>query len=89
MVYLKSVENVITLGKLIGLLFLFCLPLLSILFLKTKRNDLARPVMGTIFLVGRAKRAPHWGVQSRFRVIYIIYVGMSYVVCLSYVKLTA
>ena len=51
MVYLKSVENVITLGKLIGLLFLFCLPLLSIMFLKTKRNDLARPVMGTIFLV--------------------------------------
>ena len=51
MVYLKSVENVITLGKLIGLLFLFCLPLLSILFLKTKRNDLARPVMRTIFLV--------------------------------------
>ena len=51
MVYLKSVENVITLGKLIGLLFLFCLPLLTILFLKTKRNDLARPVMGTIFLV--------------------------------------
>ena len=49
--YLKSVENVITLGKLIGLLFLFCLPLLSILFLKTKRNDLARLVMGTIFLV--------------------------------------
>ena len=51
MVYLKSAENVITLGKLIGLLFLFCLPLLSILFLKTKTNDLARPVMGTIFLV--------------------------------------
>ena len=72
MVYLKSVENVITLDKLIGLLFLFCLPLLSILFFKTKRNDLARPVMGTIFLVGRAKRAPHWGVQSRFRVIYVI-----------------
>ena len=71
MVYLKSVESVITLGKLIGLLLLFCLPFLSILFLKTKRNDLARPVMGTIFLVWRAKRAPHWGVQSRFRVIYI------------------
>ena len=51
MVYLKCMENVITLGKLIGLLFLFCLPLLSILFLKTNRNDLARPVMGTIFLV--------------------------------------
>ena len=80
MVYLKYVENVIPLSKLIGLLFLFCLPLLSILFLKTKRNDLARPVMGTIFtsyftLIGRAKRAPHWGVQSRFRVIYVV--GMS------------
>ena len=49
--YLKSVENVIALGKLIGLLFLFCLPILSILFLKTKRNDLARPEKGTIFLV--------------------------------------
>ena len=35
----------------------------------------ARPLMGTIFLVGRAKRAPHWGVQSRFRVIYILYIG--------------
>ena len=55
---LKSVENVITLGKLIGLLFLFCLPLLSILFLKTKRNDLARPVMGTIFLVYTRKMVP-------------------------------
>ena len=49
--YLKYVENVIPLSKLIGLLFLFCLPLLSILLLKSKRNDLARPVMGTIFLV--------------------------------------
>ena len=37
MVYLTSVENVITLGKLIGLLFLFCLPLLTILFLKTPK----------------------------------------------------
>ena len=63
MVYLKSVENVITLGKLIGLLFLFCIPLLSILFLKTKRNDLARPVMGTIFLVG--ERDTIRSVQSR------------------------
>ena len=51
MVYLKYVENVITLGKLMGLLFLFYLPLLSILFFRTKRNYLARPVMGTIFLV--------------------------------------
>ena len=51
MVYLKSEENVITLGKLIGLLYLFSLPSPLSLFLKTKRNDLARPVMGTIFLV--------------------------------------
>ena len=34
-----------------------------------------------LILIGRAKRAPHWGVQSRFRVIYVyIYVYMS--VCL-------
>ena len=31
-------------------------------------------------IVGRAKRAPHWGVQSRFRVIYI-YVGLYVYVC--------
>ena len=30
-------ENVITLGELIGLLILFCHPLLSILFLKTPK----------------------------------------------------
>ena len=30
-------------------------------------------------IIGRAKRAPYWGVQSRFRVIYVV--GMSYVVC--------
>ena len=58
-VYLKYVENVIPLSKLIGLLFLFCLPLLSILFLKTKRNDLARPVMGTIFLAMKVMAKPH------------------------------
>ena len=56
MVYLKYVENVIPLSKSIGLLFLFCLPLLSILFLKNKRNDLARPVMGTIFLVSARRQ---------------------------------
>ena len=44
-------ENVITLGKLIVLLFLFCLPLLSIFFVENSENKLARPVMGTIFLV--------------------------------------
>ena len=63
MVYLKSVENVITLDKLIGLLFLFCLPLLSILLLKTKRNDLARLVMGTIFLVSLSKLS--WRGKNR------------------------
>ena len=68
MVNWKSVENVITLSKLIGLLFLFCLPLLSNLFLKTKRNDLARPVMGTIFLVNillGERSEPHTGVFNR------------------------
>ena len=24
-----------------------------------------------VTIIGRVKRAPHWGVQSRFRVIYI------------------
>ena len=81
--YLKSVENVITLGKLIGLLFLFCLPLLSILFLKTKRNDLARPVMGIIFLVYNwaSEASPTLGCSieiSRDIYMYVyIYVGMS------------
>ena len=50
MVYLKSVDNVITLGKLIGLLFLFCLPLLYFVF-ENQEERPARPVMGTIFLV--------------------------------------
>ena len=71
MVYLKYVENVIPLSKLIGLLFLFCLPLLSILFLKTKRNDLARPVMGTIFLVSSYELArPIMGT------IFLVYIYM-------------
>ena len=47
-------ENVINLGKLIGLLFLFCpTPPLYFVFENSKntRNEFARPVMGTIFLV--------------------------------------
>ena len=47
-------ENVITLGKLIGcFLFFLSPPPLSYVFenSENKRNDLARPVMGTIFLV--------------------------------------
>ena len=73
------VENILNLGKLLSLWFCFLLH--SILFLISQasyrtykiisRYELARPIMGTIFLVGRAKRAPHWGVQSRFRVIYV------------------
>ena len=73
------VENILTLDKLLSLWFCFLLH--SILFLISQtayrtykiisRYELARPIMGTIILVGRAKRAPHWGVQSRFRVIYV------------------
>ena len=46
-------ENVITLGKLIVLLFFLSSPPLSFVFENSEntRNDLARPVMGTIFLV--------------------------------------
>ena len=72
-------ENVITLGKLIGLLLLYCLPLLSILFLKTRRNNLARPVMGTIFLVitirslGRKMTGSYNAVNSRsHKTLYIV-----------------
>ena len=69
-------ENVITLGKLLNLWFCFLLH--SILFLKTQTsyrtykinssNELARPVMGTIFLVSmltgsckRARKEEVWG----------------------------
>ena len=46
-------ENVITLGKLIGLFFFVLSPPLYFVFENSKntRNELARPVMGTIFLV--------------------------------------
>ena len=47
-------ENVIPLGELIGLLILFCPPPPLYFVLensKNTRNELARPVMGTIFLV--------------------------------------
>ena len=39
-----------------------------------------------INIIGRAKQAPHCGVQSRFRVIYI-YVCVCVSVCLSYPKM--
>ena len=45
-------KNVITLGKLIGLLFCSVTPLYFVFEnSKNTRNELARPVMGTIFLV--------------------------------------
>ena len=47
-------RSIITLGKLIGLLFLLC-PHHPLYFVfensKNKRNDLAHPIVGTIFLV--------------------------------------
>ena len=45
--------------------------------LRAQRGQLINIILRSPFnvlhsvLVGRAKRAPHWGVQSRFRVIYI------------------
>ena len=67
-------ENVLTLGKLLSLWFSFLLH--SILFLisqtsyRTYKIFQAMGSLATICLVnGRAKRAPHWGVQSRFCVI--------------------
>ena len=56
-------ENVITLGKLIVLLFFFLSsPPLSFVFENSEntRNDLARPVMGTIFLVQLVLRVIHY-----------------------------
>ena len=70
--------NVITLGKLIGCFFSSVSPSSLSFVFENKRNDLARPVMGTIFLVSVCRYVG----MSVCR-----YVGMS--VCLSYVKLTA
>ena len=54
-------ENVITLDKLIGLLF--CLSS-SLLFFdensKNTKNELARPVIGTIFLVTTSSDKREW-----------------------------
>ena len=51
----------------------------------TPTNQFDWSVSGA-YVTGRAKRAPHWGVQSRFRVIYIYMLSicrMSYVCCMS------
>ena len=64
-------ENVITLGKLIGLLF--CSVPHSLFFSslnsKNTRNDLARPVMGTIFW-----RASETLRSVQLRIAYILYI---------------
>ena len=43
--------------------------------LKTYRDNELPFLVSVLFnvqsIIGRAKRAPHWGVQSRFRVIYV------------------
>ena len=53
-------ENVITLSKLIGLLLLFCPPpSILVLKLKNTRNELARPVMETIYLVLHSMQVNH------------------------------
>ena len=77
------VENILTLGRLLSLWFWFLLH--SILFLisqtsyRTYKNNFklwARsPHNGNHFssiaVIGWTKWAPHWGVQSRFRVICV------------------
>ena len=64
MVYLKSVENVITLGTFYRPVVFILSPPPLYFFLKTKRNDLARPVMGTIFLVYTRKWFPLRGERA-------------------------
>ena len=44
-------------------------------------KSISSPFSPKISLIGRAKQAPHWAVQSRFRVIYI-YVGIYVYDCL-------
>ena len=63
MVYLQSVENVLTLGKLLSLWFCFLLHFILFLISQTSyhtykiisSNELALPVKGTIFLVYHAQ----------------------------------
>ena len=82
MVYFKSVENVITLGKLIDQLFLFCLPLLSILFLKLRGT--ASLALNGQFSSWASEASPTLGCSieiSRDIYIYIYVFGMSEYVC--------
>ena len=36
-----------------------------------EKTHLKKCIMGMIILIGRAKRAPHWVIQSKFCVIYV------------------
>ena len=45
-----------------------------VLFVELKllwNRSRTRTIISSTRVIGRAKRAPHWGVQSRFRVIYV------------------
>ena len=77
------VENILTLGKLLRLWFCFLLHFILFFISQTSYRtykiissyDLARPIMGTIFLVGeRAKRVRHSQVCSIENLGYIYYV---------------
>ena len=69
------------------LMYMLCIKYMHTIYIK---NIIFNVYGMHIFLIGRAKRAPHWGVQSRFRVIYVcMYVYMYICRYVSYVKLTA
>ena len=53
-------------------LTLSSIPYMSLLASERSERDTLRSAQSRIEIIGRGKRAPHRGVQSRFRVIYII-----------------
>ena len=72
-------------GNVIGLVSVYIVYVRSchqIFFVIERTRDLIYlKFVATDFLlkiIGRAKRAPHWGVQSRFRVIYVCLFYTSY-----------
>ncbi len=79
------VENILTLGKLLSLWFCFLLhSIISQTSYHTYKiissNELARPIMGTIFLVigERAKRARQsqvCSIENRGYILFYIYYG--------------
>ena len=75
-------ENVVTLGKLIGLLFC-SLPPLYFVFDNSKntRNELARPVMETIFLVTVERGGGGgWIFRGRLSVHYAVLIETAVIV---------